>query len=59
MVRRERLIRLAQQVLRIPSENPPGDERKIAAFVAGFLKTSGLSPKITGFLPKETMCWRF
>lgn len=53
MVRRERLTRLAQRVLRIPSENPPGDERKIAAFVADTLKKSGLSPKIYRFSPKR------
>jgi succinyl-diaminopimelate desuccinylase len=51
MVRRDRLIRLAQEVVRIPSENPPGDERRLAAFVARYLKKAGLAPRLHRFFP--------
>lgn len=51
MIRRERLIRLTQEVVRIPSENPPGDERRLAAFVARYLKKAGLAPRLIRFFP--------
>ncbi len=33
MVNKKRLIRLTQDLIRIDSQNPPGDERRIARFV--------------------------
>ena len=49
MINKKRLIRLTQDLIRINSENPPGDERAIASFVARYLKKIGLKPKIYSF----------
>ena len=49
MIDKRRLIRLTQQLIRIPSENPPGNESRIAHFVKGFLEELGLKPKIYEF----------
>jgi succinyl-diaminopimelate desuccinylase len=53
MINKKRLVRLTQDLLRINSENPPGDERKIASFVAAYLRKIGLRPKILAFHPKR------
>ncbi|MEK7849191.1 MAG: M20 family peptidase, partial [Candidatus Omnitrophota bacterium] len=53
MVNRKRLIKLTQDLLRINSENPPGNERAIARFVSGYLKNMGLRPKIVSFYPNR------
>jgi succinyl-diaminopimelate desuccinylase len=39
---RERIIALVRDMVRIPSENPPGDTTEIYAFVADFLERQGL-----------------
>jgi acetylornithine deacetylase/succinyl-diaminopimelate desuccinylase family protein len=51
MVNKKRLIKLTQDLLRINSENPPGNEAAIARFVSGYLKKMGLRPKIVSFHP--------
>ncbi|MFH0826884.1 MAG: M20 family metallopeptidase [Candidatus Omnitrophota bacterium] len=38
MVNKERLVRLTQKLISICSENPPGDESRIARFVQSYLK---------------------
>ena len=53
MTNKQRLVRLAQRLVRINSENPPGDERAVAAFVAGTLKRAGLRPRRIRFSPKR------
>ncbi|OIO36443.1 MAG: hypothetical protein AUJ74_02410 [Candidatus Omnitrophica bacterium CG1_02_44_16] len=53
MVNKKRLIKLTQGLVRINSENPPGDERAIARFVSGYLKKMGLRPKIVSFYPRR------
>jgi len=53
MINRKRLIKLTQDLLRINSENPPGDERAITRFVSGYLKKMGLKPKIVTFYPNR------
>jgi len=40
-----RVITLLRDLIRIPSENPPGDEREIAAFIMSFLKGQGYRPR--------------
>ncbi len=40
-----RIAELAQELVRIPSHNPPGDEDRIARFVADWLRVAGLDPK--------------
>ena len=49
MIDRENLIKLTQQLIRIPSENPPGNEYKIARFVKTYLADLGLKSKIYEF----------
>jgi len=49
MVNNKRLIKLTQDLLRINSENPPGNEARVAGFVAGFLKKYGLKPQVFSF----------
>ncbi|MBN1913346.1 MAG: M20 family metallopeptidase [Candidatus Omnitrophica bacterium] len=49
MVDKKRLIRLAQSLIAINSENPPGNESAIARFVQGYLKGLGIKSKIYAF----------
>src|SRR3989338_3347801 len=49
MINKNRLIRLTQKLIRINSENPPGDESKIAGFVKGYLNNLGLKTKTYEF----------
>jgi acetylornithine deacetylase/succinyl-diaminopimelate desuccinylase family protein len=49
MIDKNRLIKLTQQLIRIKSENPPGDEFKIAYFVKNYLQKLGLKTKIYTF----------
>lgn len=53
MISKQRLIRLTRDLIRINSENPPGDESKIALFVKRHLEKSGLKPKIYEFREKR------
>jgi acetylornithine deacetylase/succinyl-diaminopimelate desuccinylase family protein len=53
MINKKRLIRLAQDLIRINSENPPGNEAAIACFVAGYLKKIGLKPAVRSFSSKR------
>src|SRR5688500_18987465 len=39
---RDEIIDLVQRMVRIPSENPPGDTTELYAFVAGYLEERGL-----------------
>ncbi|MDD5617993.1 MAG: M20/M25/M40 family metallo-hydrolase, partial [Candidatus Omnitrophica bacterium] len=45
----KRLIKLTQDLIRIDSQNPPGDERKISFFIKGLLSKSGLSSRLVEF----------
>lgn len=49
MISKPRLIKLTQDLIRINSANPPGDESKIAQFVKSQLQHSGLKAKIYEF----------
>ena len=49
MVNKKRLIRLTRDLLRIESENPPGNEYRIAVFVSKYLKDLGLKVKAYEF----------
>ncbi len=46
MVNKKRLIKLTRELIRINSENPPGCEYRIAAFVKRYLDKLGLKIKI-------------
>ncbi|MFA5090311.1 MAG: M20 family metallopeptidase [Candidatus Omnitrophota bacterium] len=48
-INKNRLIRLTQKLIQINSENPPGDESRIADFVVKYLKDIGLKTHIYEF----------
>ena len=49
MANKTRLIKLLQQLIRINSENPPGNESQIAYFVKEYLDDLGLRCRIYEF----------
>ncbi|MBI4706845.1 MAG: M20 family metallopeptidase [Candidatus Omnitrophica bacterium] len=49
MINKESLVRLLQHLIRINSENPPGNETKIAFFVKGYLRKLGLKVNVYEF----------
>ncbi|MCX7661181.1 MAG: M20/M25/M40 family metallo-hydrolase, partial [Candidatus Omnitrophica bacterium] len=53
MINKKRLIGLVQKLIQIDSQNPPGDETKIAHFIYDYLKNLGIKPKIYEFYPKR------
>ncbi|MDP3042222.1 MAG: M20 family metallopeptidase [Candidatus Omnitrophota bacterium] len=53
MVNRKRLVRTIQKLISLDSQNPPGDERKIAGFVGKYLKDLGLKIKTYTFSNKR------
>ncbi len=53
MIDKRRLIRLIRQLVAINSENPPGDERAVAAFVSGYLRRAGLKTDILTYVPRR------
>ncbi len=54
MVNKKRLIKLTQELIQINSENPPGDEFKIAVFVKNYLDKLGLKTKVYEFNKKRS-----
>lgn len=54
MVNKQRLIKLTQELIRIDSQNPAGNELKIAGFVAGYLRGLGLTVKTYEFKKNRT-----
>ena len=53
MVNKKRLIQTIQRLISLDSQNPPGNEEKIAAFVGAYLKTLGLQTKTYAFSDKR------
>jgi len=53
MVIKKLLVSLTQKLIRINSENPPGDESRIAGFVQRYLKKLGIKTKIYAFKRKR------
>lgn len=53
MVNKKRLIETLQRLISLDSQNPPGDERKIAEFVGKYLKDLGLKIKTYTFSQKR------
>lgn len=49
----DEVIRLASELVKIPSENPPGEEEDTAAFIGEYLKGLGLSVEVYDNLPKR------
>jgi len=54
MINQKRLVSLVQKLIRINSENPPGDESRIAAFVKDYLSRRGLKARIYEFKKKRS-----
>lgn len=53
MVNKKRLIELTRKLIRIDSQNPPGDESRIANFVKAYLDNLGLKARIYEFKKKR------
>jgi len=53
MVNKKRLIELTRKLIRIDSQNPPGDESRIANFVKAYLDNLGLKAHIYEFKKKR------
>ena len=49
MINRQRLIKLTQKLIRINSENPPGNEKEIVSFLRDYLAGFGLKSRIYQF----------
>lgn len=53
MANKKRLIKTIQKLISLDSQNPPGDESKVAAFVSAYLRRLGLNVKIYRFKNKR------
>jgi len=53
MVNKKRLIQTIRKLISLDSQNPPGDEEKIAGFVSAYLKALGLETKTYAFSDKR------
>ena len=49
MIKKDRLVKLTQKVLSFNSENPPGNELKLAKFIAADMRSLGLEVKLYTF----------
>jgi succinyl-diaminopimelate desuccinylase len=54
MINKKRLVKLTQKLIRIDSQNPPGDEARIAGFVKNYLAKLGLKTKIYEFKKRRS-----
>jgi len=54
MIDKKRLIKLTQDLIGIDSQNPPGDESRIACFVKNYLQRLGIKAKIYEFAKKRS-----
>ena len=53
MINKKRLTSLIQKLIRINSENPPGNELEIANFIESDMKSLGLAIKVYNFAPRR------
>jgi len=54
MINKRRLIKLTQDLIRIDSQNPGGNEYEIAGWVKAYLKKIGIPARLYEFRPKRT-----
>ncbi len=58
---REELVRLAQEVVRIPSvyrpDDPEGNEERVAGFLAGYLEDEGFEVRVEEVAPGRPNVW--
>ena len=52
LARKDELVSLVSQLIRIPSENPCGEQHTVVAFVKQYLEDMGLTPTLTGPNPE-------
>ena len=52
-VQPQRMLDLARDLIRIPSENPPGDERAVADYLVAFFRNLGLEPVVQETAPRR------
>lgn len=50
---RDDALRLVSEIVRRPSENPPGDVREVTTFLAAYLQGRGLAPRVIEPRPRE------
>lgn len=53
MINKDRLIKITRDLIRINSENPPGDESAIAGYVADFFAIPGVKVRVVELKPKR------
>jgi succinyl-diaminopimelate desuccinylase len=53
MVNKKRLIKTIQKLISLDSQNPPGDEDRVASFVSAYLRSLGLKTKTYTFSDKR------
>lgn len=54
MINKSRLIKLTQKLIQIDSQNPPGDEFRIAHFIKGYLAKIGIRAKLYEFKKRRS-----
>lgn len=54
MINKDRLIRLTRQLIRIDSQNPPGNERRIGCFLKNYFEHLGLKVQTYEFAASRT-----
>ena len=54
MVNKKRLTQTIRKLISLDSQNPPGDEKSVGAFVCGYLKALGIQTKTYSFSDKRT-----
>lgn len=50
---KDQIISLCSDIVKVPSENPPGDTRKVVEFISGYLDKEGLDYRI--YAPQKEM----
>ena len=53
-MQKNRVSGFTQDLIRIDSQNPPGNERAVAEYVFGILKQAGYNPQIIEFSPRRS-----
>lgn len=54
MINKKNVVKILQDLIRIDSQNPPGDESRIGVFVKNYLAKLGLEVKIYEFKPNRS-----
>ena len=54
MINKKRLVKLLQDIIKIDTCNPPGNEYKLARFLKSYLSKYGIKSKIIEFYPRRS-----